>query len=210
MKRYIRTSTDTSNKYVIVNIPKRARPEDAGKPRLFIDSRSETYSNLGKVYMPNFTSTRANNLSRAKLFNSEAEAQAFIDKQDKEKDLWKYTPVSVMPYSEVLDMIGNPDDNYKAYKQKQADDRKAASKQYAERNKERNKKNKEYSPGTYKVLFYYSNSWLGAETYTVEAESIDDAFKKAKAKALRQDPYRDTSGYDEKMSFNKQNIWKIK
>jgi len=211
MKLYIKSSEDANEKYVIVTIQDEHGyyTEDNGKPLLFIDSRAQNYTHLGKVYSPNFTSTRANNINRAKKFNSKEEAEAFVDKQAKEKDLWKHYKVSVMPLSEAMELIGNPDDNYKAYKQKQADDKRAASRRYAEQNKERAKKNKEINPGTYKVTFWYSNSWLGCETYTVDAESVDDAFKKAKAKALRQDPYRDSQGYDQRMIFNKSNIRKI-
>lgn len=217
MKLYIKSSEDNSEKYVIVRIQndRNWHDEDNGKPLLFIDSRFERYyqgydKGYKKVYSPNFTSTRANNLHRAKKFNSKEEAEAFIDKQAKEKDLWRYTSVQVMPLSEAMELIGNPDDNYKAYKQAQSDRRKAESKKYAERNKEKNKQNKEYNPGTYRVRFWYAHSWLGEETYTVDADSVDDAFKKAKAKALQQDPYRATQGYDERMIFNKNEITKIK
>ena len=212
MKIYVKASEDNNDKYVIVTIQNQKfgyHSEDNGKPLLFIDSKSEKYPTLGKVYYPNFTSTRANNISRAKTFNSREAAQAFIDKQADEKNLWKRNPVSVMSLAEAMKLIGNPDENYKAYKQKQADDRKAASKRYAEQNKERDKKNKEQNPGKYKVRFWYANSWLGAETFTVDAESVDDAFNKAKQKALQQDPYRATSGYDERMIFNKNDIRKI-
>ena len=194
-----------SGTYVIVK-PSAGR----GEPGLFIDSRAIKLSPTQKAYSPNFASTRANNISRAKKFNSAEEAQAFIDKQAKDKDLWKYAPVEVMSFDEAMNLIGDPDENYAAYKQNQADRRKAASKQYAETAKARNKKNSEKNPGVYKVTFWYSDKSLGNESYIVDAESIDDAFKKAKEKALQEDSYRNQDGYDQKMSFNKQNIRKIK
>lgn len=197
----ITAASDTSDYYVI------AKAEDPSA--LFIDSRAVRYSAAAKMYAPNFTSIRANNFDRAKKFRSASEAQAFIDKQAESKDLWRYSPVEVMSLSEAMSAVGDPDAAQRSYRQNQADKRKAASKQYAERAKLQNKQNREKSPGTYKVTFWYSDRSLGNETYTVDAESIDDAFKKAKAKALQQDAYRDYDGYDQKMTFNKQNIKKI-
>lgn len=209
MKRYIKSSEDMSSKYVIVD----QTFNDLGREgrdygQLFIGSTKGGYGNH-TYYSPTFTSTRANNYSRAKLFNSLEDAENFIESQGKQKDLWKYTQVTVMPYEEAMAAIGDPDKNYADYKQKQADDRKAYSKQYQERAKLRNEQNKIQDPGTYKVWFNYANSWLGGESFTVDAESVDDAFKKAKEKALRQDQYRNASGYDQRMIFNKNSIKKV-
>ena len=210
MKLYVKAATDNSDKWVIVN-----RELHFGKPstwtnQLFI--APEKYRD--NIYFPTWTSAGRRNYDRAKLFNSKEEVQAYIDKQNKEKHLFldyndKPKDIEILPYSEAMAEIGDPEQNYKDYKQKQADDKKAYSEKYRERYKKEHAKDKEKNPGKYKVWFYYSNSWLGGESFTVDAESIDDAFKKAKAQALRQDPYRATSGYDQKMTFNKNNIKKI-
>lgn len=201
----VNAATDVlSGTYVIVK-PAVGR----GEPGLFIDSKAIKFSPTQKAYSPNFTSTRANNINRAKKFNSAEEAQAFIDKQANDKDLWKYAPVEVMSFDEAMSLIGDPDKNYEAYKQSQADKRAESRKRYAETAKSQSKKNREKNPGTYKVTFWYSDKSLGNESYIVDAESIDDAFQKAKAKALQQDAYRNQDGYDQKMTFNKQNIRKI-
>lgn len=204
------SDTQSSDKYVIVRIGnKYNKPEDQGKPMLFIDSRFDRDYKGNKRYYPNFTTTRANNISRAKLFNSKEEAEAFIQKQGDEKNLWNFVEVSVMPYSEAIAAIGDSDANYKDYKKNQETKRREYNQRYSELAKQRNAKNKEKDPGKYKVRFWYANSWLGCETFTVDAESVDDAFKKAKAKALQQDPNRASSGYDERMIFNKNEIKKI-
>lgn len=218
MKIYVKAATDNSDKWVIVD--KEPNSFSGSENQLFIGPQKASYG-----YYPSFTSTRRRNYDRAKLFNSEEEAQAYIDKQNKDKELFitleqdfskkdikfnkRGRDIEILPYDEAMSVIGDPEQNYSNYKQKQADDKKAASKRYAERNKERNEKNKVKDPGKYKVWFYYSNSWLGGESFTVDAESIDDAFKKAKAQALRQDPYRATSGYDQRMTFSKNYIKKI-
>lgn len=216
MKIYVKAATDNSDKWVIVN-----RELHFGKPstwtnQLFI--APEKYRD--NIYFPTWTSVGRRNYDRAKLFNSKEEVQAYIDKQNKEKQLFldyndkdhsKTVPkdIEILPYSEAMVEIGDPEQNYKDYKQKQADDKKAYSERYKERYKKEHAKDKEKNPGKYKVWFYYSNSWLGGESFTVDAESIDDAFKKAKAKALAQDPYRATSGYDQRMTFSKNYIKKI-
>lgn len=215
MKIYVKAATDNSDKWVIVNRGLRYGKPDKYTNQLFISP--EKYHDS---YFPNWTSAGRRNYDRAKLFNSREEVQAYIDKQNKEKQLFldyndkdhsKTVPkdIEILPYSEAMAEIGDPEQNYKDYKQKQADDKKAYSEKYKERYKKEHAKDKEKNPGKYKVWFYYSNSWLGGESFTVDAESIDDAFKKAKAQALRQDPYRATSGYDQKMTFNKNNIKKI-
>lgn len=217
MKVYIKLSSDKSDKWVIVN-----KEMFYGKPatcngQLFI--APQKYSHF---YTPSWTSTGRRNYDRAKLFNSKEEAEAYVEKQNKEKKLF-ITPelnrdgssterdikIEIMPYSEAMGAIGDPEQNYKDYKQKQADNKKAYRERHKGAEKARREKNKAKDPGRYKVWFYYANSWLGAESFIVDAESIDDAFKKAKAKALRQDEYRDTQGYDERMIFNKNNISKI-
>ena len=215
MKIYVKSSTDNSEKWVIV-----CKETKHDTNQLFI--APQKYSHF---YLPTWTSTGRRNYDRAKLFKSKEEALAYVEKQNKEKKLFttleqdfskkgihqneRPTNIEVMPYSEAMEVIGDPEQNYKDYKQKQADNKKA----YRERNKDaekaRREKNKAKDPGRYKVWFYYANSWLGAESFIVDAESIDDAFKKAKAEALRQDGYRDTQGYDERMIFNKNNIKKI-
>lgn len=222
MKLYIKANSDISGKWVIVDkeLGYHDKPTDTTN-QLFIGPQK--YSDW---YYPSFTSTGRRNYNRAKLFNSKEEALSYIDKQNKEKNLFitsdedfstpgdikfieRDRKIEVLPYEEAMANIGDPEQNYKNYKQKQADDRKAYRERHKEADKARREKNMAKDPGKYKVWFYYANSWLGAESFTVDAESIDDAFKKAKAKALRQDEYRDTQGYDERMIFNKNNIRKI-
>ena len=219
MKLYVKAATDNSDKWVIVNKEvDKHRPDDMNQ--LFIGPQK-----YNDWYSPSFTSTRRRNYDRAKLFNSKEEAEAYIEKQNKEKELFitidlgfgpnarstkRPMNIEILPYSDAIAAIGDPEQNYKNYKQKQADDRKKSNAAYRERYKKEHANDNVKDPGKYKVRFWYSNSWLGEETFTVDAESINDAFKKAKAKALRQDPYRDTQGYDQKMTFNKNEIWKIK
>ena len=218
MKIYIQASAKNySDKWVIVDKETRDNTEN----QLFIGPQKS-----GKFYYPSFTSTGRRNYDRAKLFNSKEEAQAYIEKQNKEKKLFisldhtvgrdrslNFTErdrnIEILPYAEAMNIIGDPEKNYKDYKQKQADDRKKSSEAYRERYKKEHADDNTKNPGKYKVRFWYANSWLGAETFTVDAESINDAFKKAKDKALRQDPYRNSSGYDERMIFNKNEIRKI-
>lgn len=206
MKVYVKCS-DNSDKWVIVN--KDEKHKDWGSRssynELFIGAQKSD-----RFYYPQFTSTSRNNYDRAKLFNSKEEAEAFVENAQKTKQLFKYTPIDIIPYDEAMAAIGDPSENYKTYKQTQEDNRKAAAQAYRERNKAAEEKNKESNPGKYKVWFYYANSWLGGESFTVDADSIDDAFKKAKIKALEQDPNRNASGYDQRMIFNKKNIRKIK
>jgi hypothetical protein len=203
MKIYIKCAEDDSSKYVLVS----RYIDQWGREG---DSYGQLFINLSKAYygyFPNFTSIRANNYSRAKLFKSYQDAEAFINKH---RDTFDKYPVEIMSYADAMSDIGDPDQNYADYKQKQEADRKVARKQSQERAKIRDQQNKVKDPGTYKVWFYYANSWLGGESFTVEAESVDDAFNKAKAQALRQDPYRNASGYDQRMVFNKSSIKKIK
>lgn len=210
MKVYIKSSSDKSGKWVIVDKDEGGKYQD--NPyynQLFI--APQKYESW---YHPTYTSIGRRNYDRAKLFNSKEEAQAYIDKQNKEKELFvnmkgEADAIAILPYEEAMANIGDPEQNYKDYKQKQVDDRKAYRERHKGVEKARREKNKAKDPGRYKVWFYYANSWLGAESFIVDAESIDDAFKKAKAKALRQDEYRDTQGYDERMIFNKNNISKI-
>lgn len=206
MKIYVKAATDNSDKWVIVNKDERqkARGKKSQYNHLFIGAQKESGH-----YYPSFTSANRNNYERAKLFNSKEEAQAFIDKANEEKELFKYDNVVVLPYDEAMAAIGSPDDAEKAYREQQAEEKKRYRESYQVRYNKEHANDKEKNPGKYKVWFYYSNSWLGGESFTVDAESIDDAFKKAKAKALAQDPYRNSSGYDQKMIFNKNNIKKI-
>lgn len=206
MKVYIKSSTDPANKnnkYVLVCV------SGSNEGQLFIDARKEGYGNY-TYYTPNFTSARMNNYNRAKIFNSYEDAENFMLKQIQTKgNIFKYSPVTIVTYGEAMNEIGDPYANQKAYQQSQKDKKKQYAEQYKDIAKARNEKNKIKDPGKYKVTFYYSNSWLGSESYTVDAESIDDAFKQAKEKALRQDPYRNVSGYDHKMTFSKNYIRKI-
>lgn len=206
MKRYIKTST-ISDKWVIVN--RDQRQKDWGVKgrygQLFIGAQKDS-----RFYYPSFTSANRNNYDRAKLFNSKEEAEAFIEKADKEKQLFKHTPVEVIPYDEAMKAIGDPKEAEKAYRDQQAEERKRYRESYQKRYNQKHADDKTSNPGKYKVWFYYANSWLGGESFTVDADSIDDAFKKAKIKALEQDPNRNASGYDQRMIFNKNNIRKIK
>lgn len=215
MKIYVKSSTDNSEKWVIV-----CKETKHDTNQLFI--APQKYSHF---YLPTWTSTGRRNYDRAKLFKSKEEALAYVEKQNKEKKLFttleqdfskkgihqneRPTNIEVMPYSEAMEVIGDPEQNYNDYKQKQAEDKKKQSEAYRKRYKEEHANDSAKDPGKYKVWFYYANSWLGGESFTVDAESINDAFKKAKEKALQQDPYRTSSGYDERMIFNKNNIKKI-
>ena len=215
MKIYVKSSTDNSEKWVIV-----CKETKRDTNQLFI--APQKYSHF---YLPTWTSTGRRNYDRAKLFKSKEEALAYVEKQNKEKKLFttleqdfskkgihqneRPTNIEVMPYSEAMEVIGDLEQNYNDYKQKQAEDKKKQSEAYRKRYKEEHANDSAKDPGKYKVWFYYANSWLGGESFTVDAESINDAFKKAKEKALQQDPYRTSSGYDERMIFNKNNIKKI-
>ena len=205
MKVYIKCS-DNSGKWVIVNrnSHEKAWGLKGRYGQLFIGAQKDS-----RFYYPSFTSANRNNYDRAKLFNSKEEAEAFIEKTNKEKQLFQHTAIEVIPYDEAMQAIGDPKEAEKAYRDQQAEERKRYRESYQKRYKQKHAGDKDKNPGKYKVWFYYANSWLGAESFTVDAESIDDAFKKAKAKALQQDPYRNTSGYDERMIFNKNNISKI-
>lgn len=206
MKLYIKASTN-SDKWVIVNKDEKEKTYRGKKSQynhLFIGAQK-----TGSHYYPSFTSASRNNYERAKLFNSKEEAEAFVANAQKTKQLFKYTPVEIIPYDEAMAAIGDPDEAEKAYRTQQAEERKRYSESYQKRYKEQHANDKVKDPGKYKVWFYYADSGLGGESFTVDADSIDDAFKKAKAKALKQDPYRNASGYDQRMIFNKNSIRKI-
>ena len=205
MKLYIKASTN-SDKWVIVN--KDEKHKDWGLKssynELFIGAQKSD-----RFYYPQFTSASRNNYGRVKLFNSKEEAKAFIENDKKSKDLFRYTPVEILPYDEAMAAIGDPEEAQNNYKAKQAEKKKQDAEAYRTRYKKQHANDKTKNPGKYKVWFYYANSWLGGESFLVDADSIDDAFKKAKAKALQQDPNRNTSGYDQRMIFNKNSIRKI-
>ena len=205
MKVYIKSTT--SGKWVIVNrdSSEKERGVKGRYGQLFIGAQKES-----NFYYPSFTSANRNNYNRAKLFNSREEAEAFIEQVNKEKQLFKYTSVEVISYDEAMQAIGDPKEAEKAYRDQQAEERKKYRESYQKRYKQKHAGDKDKNPGKYKVWFYYANSWLGGESFLVDAESKDDAFKKAKEKALRQDPYRNSPGYDERMIFNKNNIKKVK
>lgn len=196
MKRYIRSSTQSN--YVIV---------DDKSGELFIAPVKQR-GYYGDYYTPSYTSARRNNYSRAKIYKSEQEAQAALDKYN-DQEVFKFSPAHIDTYDNAMANIGDTEANLQAYKDNQEAKRKRYQEFYKTQRKSQDEKNKQKDPGTYKVVFFYSNSGLGSETFTVKAESIDDAFKKAKAKALEQDPYRNDSGYDQKMTFNKNYIKKV-
>jgi len=205
MKLYIKATTN-SDKWVIVN-----KDEDQKSwglkgryGQLFISAQKDS-----RFYYPSFTSANRNNYDRAKLFNSKEEAEAFVENAQKTKQLFRHTPIEIMPYDEAMAAIGDPNEAEKAYRAQQAEEKKRYTESYQKRYKEKHANDKVKDPGKYKVYFYYANSWLGGESFTVDADSIEDAFKKAKAQALRQDPYRNASGYDQRMIFNKNSIRKI-
>ena len=168
---------------------------------------NELFTRMENIYGGNsracFTDYRRNNYSSAKTFSSKELALAYLDSRKdafyryrKSDDCFK-----VMTFAKAKKLLGDTNSKQDTYKAERQEYRDNQRKQSYERQKIKNVENRKIDPGTYKVVFYYSNSWLGGESYTVEAESVDDAFKKAKQKALRQDPYRDVSGYDEKMIF---------
>lgn len=205
MKLYIKASTG-SDKWVIVN--RNTKEKDWGLKgrygQLFIGAQKDS-----RFYYPSFTSANRNNYDRAKLFNSKEEAEAFVENAQKTKQLFKYTPIEIIPYDEAMAAIGDPKEAEANYRKQQAEERKRYSELYQKRYKEKHADDKTKNPGKYKVWFYYANSGLGGESFLVDADSIDDAFKKAKAKALQQDPNRNASGYDQRMVFNKNSIRKI-
>lgn len=205
MKLYIK-ATINSDKWVIVNRneAEKRRGIKGRYGQLFISAQKD-----GIFYYPSFTAANRNNYERAKLFNSKEEAEAFVKTAQETKQLFKYTPIEIIPYDEAMSAIGDPNEAEKAYREKQAEERKQYTESYQRRYKKEHADDKTINPGKYKVWFYYANSWLGGESFTVDAESIEDAFKKAKAQALRQDPNRNASGYDQRMIFNKNSIRKI-
>lgn len=172
-------------------------------------TRSTVERHFGRtVHIPAYTSAKRDNFKQVKVFKTIEDANAAIAKMQQEGFA---EDAIAMPYDKAKQIF---DSN----KQKIVDDiearRKQEQQQYAEANKaERQataKKNAEQRHGIYKVTFWYSNTNLGNETYKVEADSINDAFNKAKAIALRQDKYRAVAGYDHKMTFSKQNIEFVK
>lgn len=188
--------------------------QEGGKYNYFIN----TVKGYMDILHLKFTSLDRNNFRRAKIFNSIADAGNFIQTlkekcEDNGYALSLIDRLKIISYAEMQDNIKDADSAKAALdarvEAQRAARRKADYEYNKERNAEREKANAAINPGTYSVTFRYAQGWQGSETFTVQAESINDAFIKAKAKALRQDPNRDCSGYDERMIFNKSCINKI-
>lgn len=169
------------------------------------------------IYIPAYTSIRSNNFRRIKIFKSEEDALKYVDEyfsRNGNSDSWKKerNNMEVIPYSKALELIGDSDSKHKEFKQQQEEDRKQRQKQRYEYNKEANKqKEAEYSkhnPGKYRVRFPYMDNEFDGMRFTVQASSINDAFEKGKAKALRMDPNCDSYGYDHRIRFIKKYIHK--
>lgn len=190
MKRVVLSST-ANDEYVIVN------------------KSGELFKGPEKMYgrpFPSFTSYKRNNYSQAKKFKTAQAAEEYVAARP---EMFQFTEVVIMTFAGAMDNLGDTAQTQSAYKKEQEERRRANQKASNERQKARNAETKKIDPGKYKVVFYYSTRSLGSEVFRVDAQSIDDAFKKAKEAALKRDPYCNTSGYDQKLVFNKNNIIKI-
>lgn len=167
----------------------------------------------GSWRYPNF-----GNLNKAKIYNSEK--VALMDKEYYKQYFKSYykdlKPITVTEAKKLEDEERVRAATEKAEQealQKQHHEeylKSDAHKEELEAARNKRAKEKEYNPGTYDVRFFYSNSWLGSVHFEVKADSIDDAFRKGKAAALRNDPYANAGrGYDYNLRFNKNYIRKI-
>ena len=162
-------------------------------------------------YIVDWTSIRRNNFSRMKEFKSEQLAKNYIEQlNSKEIDTSDFI---IIDSNKAKNLIGDSNNAYVEYKDNLEKERKERAQTRYELNKEHNKHRNadlsEINPGKYKVIFWYSTKALGCEGFYVDAESKNDAFIKAKAKALREDSNRQIMGYDQKMTFNKNYIYKL-
>lgn len=206
---YISESLDNKDGFVI-------RRNKETNEEFFIQFNKERFA--GKtMYIPSYTSIRYNNFKRIKIFKSEEEALKYVDQyfsKNEKSDYWDElkNDMEVIPYSKALELIGNNDSKHKEFKTKQEADKKDRQKQRYEYNKEANKqKEAEYSkhnPGKYQVRFPYMDNEFDGMQFTIQASSINDAFEKGKAKALKIDPNCDSSGYDHRIRFIKKYIHK--
>lgn len=180
-------------------------------------------------YLPTYTDIKRNNFRRMKTFKTEDDAWKFIDDAKRDKDHY-YVPSenldkdgnsvndgmnswTVMSYDSAQELIGDSNAKYHDYKQKQEADRKQRAHDSYEYNKEKRRaKEEELSkkdPGKYEVQFkVIGSSWFDRDSFYVDAESPNDAWKKAKEKALERDPNCNTPGYDHRLSFTKEFIYK--
>lgn len=182
--------------------------------KFFISFQKMTFGRGNISYIPTYTSIKQNNFRRMKIFKTKEAAEQYIESyKDKLSDYNDFKEnIEIIPYDDALDMIGDSDTKNKELKAKQEADRKARRQQRYQDNKEANKKKEEeyakHNPGTYEVNFPVGKSSWDMETFKVNADSINDAFEKAKQMALKRDPHCNTPGYDHKLTFTKQYIHK--
>lgn len=171
--------------------------------------------NYNGDYTPTYTRIDRNNFSRMKIFDSEDKAWEFIDKSKKDQDYFckDIDSWTVMSYGSAQELIGDSNAKYHDYKQKQEADRKQRAHDSYEYNKEKRRAKEEElnkkDPGEYEVQFkVVGSNWYDRDSFYVTAESPNDAWKKAKEKALQRDPNCNTPGYDHRLSFTKEFIYK--
>lgn len=165
------------------------------------------------LYCINFTEAKRNNFRRVKIFKSKEQAEEFLNKyKDKvSPSAWKTVQDMVfMPYIQAKELFGDGDARQKRYMEIKEISRKNNRIRRYELTKEDNKKLQqkynEKNPGTYIVEFPFAGNKFDTLTIVVDAESINDAFKKAKDKALRKNPNYGMSGYDKHLTFTKKYI----
>lgn len=185
--------------------------------------QSGTATNEFVISPGTFTSVSRNNYYRVKVFKNETEAEKFIENKlipnnyskatgnylytDEEDRAPTYDVISLADAEALKGNTRQAQADY--YTQKAIADkakRKAKYDSTAEERKAKNTANSAIKSGKYLVKFFYSNFPMDYEEFTVEASSINDAFDKAKEKALRRNPYFNVDGYDQKLVFNKNNI----
>lgn len=180
----------------------------------FISFQKMTFGRGNVSYIPTYTSFKQNNFRRMKVFKTIKAAEDYFDSyKDKLSSYDEYKEqIEIITYDDAQDLIGDSDKKSKDLKDKQEADRKARRQQRYQDNKEANKKKEEeyakHNPGTYEVNFPVGKSSWDMETFKVNADSINDAFEKAKQMALKRDPHCNTPGYDHKLTFTKQYIHK--
>lgn len=154
---------------------------------------------------PEWTTKNRNNFDRTKLFSSREAAETFMKKNNLEGE--------IITTSEMNDLLAGRDELVKQANIDKEEKRKNDRKKYYEYNKEiqaeKNKKYRENNPGKYRVFFRYANSYFDGEVFYVNAYSINDAFNQAKKEALSRNPSYNTPGYDEKLVFSKDSIYKV-
>lgn len=181
-------------------------------------TNEEFFIGFSKIYYSqeygaDFTEAKRNNFRRVKIFKSKEQAEEFINKYKDKISSYSSKVVKGMvliPYLQAKELFGDGDARQQRYKEIKEITRKNNRIRRYELTKEDNKKlqqkYKEKNPGTYIVEFPIAGNRFDTLTIVVDAESINDAFEKAKDKALRRNPNYGISGYDRRLTFTKKYI----